>query len=344
MYTVHIWFWPTLYISSNVCYLLPVYLDHLSVCPSAHLHHLFRLYNHPNVCFRKGSLIKGFPLESSQQGFPHHDCVPPPFVTSAPRFHHAPCFASGCDFPHTCWWLCVLSPFAHDHVQDCLCVRPHLLCSCLCVPSLQEFKQKLEDARTQLLPKRKFGFSRKTARVKGSDLATAAIGELCYLNFTAHVKGSDLATAAIGELCYLNFTAHVKGSDLATAAIGELCYLDFSAHVKGSDLATAAIGELCYSNFTALVKGFDLATAAIGELCYSNFTAHVKGFDLATAAIGELCYSNFAAHVKGSDLATAALGELCYSNFTARVKGSDRASNAIVGLCYSNFYCTCERL
>uniref|UniRef100_A0A7S3QMJ9 C-CAP/cofactor C-like domain-containing protein n=1 Tax=Dunaliella tertiolecta TaxID=3047 RepID=A0A7S3QMJ9_DUNTE len=43
-----------------------------------------------------------------------------------------------------------------------------------CSVTAQEFKQKIEDARATLLPKRKFGFSKKTARVKGADLASAA--------------------------------------------------------------------------------------------------------------------------------------------------------------------------
>jgi len=39
---------------------------------------------------------------------------------------------------------------------------------------MQDFKQKIEDARAALLPKRKFGFSKKTMRVKGSELAATA--------------------------------------------------------------------------------------------------------------------------------------------------------------------------
>ncbi|KAF5828685.1 tubulin binding cofactor C-domain-containing protein [Dunaliella salina] len=43
-----------------------------------------------------------------------------------------------------------------------------------CSVTVQEFKQRIESARAMLLPKRKFGFSKKTARVKGADLASAA--------------------------------------------------------------------------------------------------------------------------------------------------------------------------
>lgn len=62
-----------------------------------------------------------------------------------------------------------------------------------CTAIVQEFKSKLEAARTSLVPKRKFAFARKVARVKGTDIAAAAATDA-----TATASSSSTGQAGAG--------------------------------------------------------------------------------------------------------------------------------------------------